>query len=92
MRPRKVVVGAHTYKVRLSKIKQLGCCDYDTQVLKLRPGMEPDKDKEVLLHEVLHACGYPTLCGKDEEFVDAIAPVLLQVMRDNPQLVEYLTQ
>jgi hypothetical protein len=28
----------------------------------------------------------------DEDFVDVTAPALLQVLQDNPELVEYLTK
>ena len=76
----------------MKRLKQLGTCNYDTGRLSLQTGMLLSKEQEVVLHEVLHACGYPTLCGKDEEFVDTIAPSLLQVLRDNPSLVEYLTK
>lgn len=90
--PESITVGPHTYKVRrVRKLQDLGKCCYDTQTVKLRPRMPRDKTREVLLHEVLHACGYPSLCGKDEEFVDTIAPALLQVLRANPKLVAHLT-
>lgn len=91
--PSAVIVGPHTYKVqKVARLKQLGLCNYDSGRLSLKSGMEHSKEQEVLLHEVLHACGYPALCGKDEEFVDGVAPQLLQVLQQNPRLVEYLTK
>lgn len=91
--PKAITVGPHTYKVRRVRklVEDLGLCSYDTATVSIRQGMGASKTREVLLHEVLHACGYPSLCDKDEEFVDTIAPALLQVLRSNPELLAYLT-
>jgi hypothetical protein len=44
---------------------------------------------------LLHACTYPAVTGKglldEEAFVENVAPLLLQVIRDNPDLMRYLT-
>jgi hypothetical protein len=50
--------------------------------------------RKSLLHEVIHACNWIT--GHDdavneEEFVRALAFPMLDVLRDNPQLVAFLT-
>jgi hypothetical protein len=55
------------------------------------------KSQEMLLHEILHACTYPALTAEkkkytDEEFVETVAPLLLQVIKQNPQLLVYLMQ
>lgn len=92
--PKSVKVGCHEYKL-VAKTKrecpdELGKCDYDAVTISVRKRMPGNKARETLLHEILHACGYPTLLGKDEKFVDTIAPLLLQVIQDNPELMEYL--
>lgn len=56
--------------------------------------------KEILLHEVLHACFYAsqmTIENRlhreediEETVVGRLSPVLLQVIRDNPDLVDFL--
>ena len=73
----------------------LGNCDTNTLQIWIRQKLRRSKAREILLHEVLHACTHPWIVqgGKfeDEEFVTAVAPVLLLVLQDNPELVEYLT-
>lgn len=68
--------------------------------VRLATGQHEIHMKEVLLHEVLHACFYAsgitiegTLRVQDdiEEYTVArVSPVLLQTLRDNPQLSKYL--
>lgn len=103
--PESVKVGPHVYTLtRLPKeempktdgVPQSGECDYDSLSISIQkgPGIKRSKTQEWTMHELLHACGYPNLIEKkltEEEFVDAIAPVLLQVIRDNPDLIAYLT-
>lgn len=95
--PVTVKVGPHVYTVRRTTTAQspdLGNCSYDSLSIGVRQRLRKSKAQEVLLHEILHACTYPSFCAKDqatdEEFVEATAPTLLQVLRDNPELVEYL--
>lgn len=97
--PKTIKVGAHTYSV-LRKPKsvlteELGACDFDGLQILIRKQLRKSVAKETLLHELLHTCTYPSLNDKtttDEDFVTAVAPVLLQVIQDNPRLVAYLTQ
>ena len=103
--PKTVRVGTHAYAVlrksnaqmpEIDGAKPHGCCDFDNLQILIAKGLRKSKAKEFLLHEILHACTYPSFNGNtkmtDEDFVTAVAPVLLQVMTDNPELVEYLTQ
>ena len=97
--PKTIKVGAHVYSV-LRKTKtqmpdDLGSCDVDTLQILIRQKIRKSVARETLLHELLHACTYPSFLGKtltDEDFVEAVAPVLLQVIQDNPDLLAYLTQ
>jgi hypothetical protein len=97
--PKTVKVGAHVYTVlRKSKAQltgNVGECDFDGLQILVRERLKKSVAKETLLHELLHAVVYPSLNGKtatDEDFVTSMAPVLLQVIQENPELLEYLTQ
>lgn len=97
--PTTIKVGPHVYTV-LRKPASAdwanGCCDFNTLQIVVRKRLRKSKAQEILLHECLHACTHPTLNGNkkytDEDFVEGVAPVLLQVLQDNPELLEYLTQ
>lgn len=98
--PKSVKVGPHVYSIlRLPKKRMpgdLGSCDFTTLEIRVRSRLRLSKSQEILIHEVLHSATHPSVCSDapmlDEEFVTAVAPVLLQVMKDNPKLLEYLTQ
>ena len=96
--PKSIKVGAHVYTILRkpkSEFKDQGECDSDAVQIIVRKGLKRSVAKETLLHELLHACSYPSFIDKwtnDEDFVLAITPVLLQVIQDNPELLEYLTQ
>lgn len=98
--PRTIKIGPHLYRV-LRKTKaalgdDLGKCVFNNVEIWLLRGMEASKAREILIHEVLHACTYPTFCNdkkfSDEDFVESTAPVLLSVLRENPKLVAYLVE
>jgi hypothetical protein len=97
--PKTVKVGVHTYSILRKPKSQmggdLGTCDFNELQIFLRKQLRKSVAKETLIHELLHAATYPSLNEKtvsDEDFVTAVSPVLLQVMQDNPELLEYLTQ
>jgi len=102
--PPSVKVGAHVYSVRVKPAAQMtrtdgradtGYCRFDQLEILVKRGQRRSKAQEALLHEVEHACCYPDLIGKrmtDEQFIEHTAPALLQVLKDNPELVAYLTK
>lgn len=93
--PATIKVGPHSYRIVRKPLGYNGLCDFDALTITVKPRLRRSKAKEILLHEVLHACTHPTLNGTkkygDEDFVSGLAPVLLQVFQDNPCLVSYLT-
>ena len=94
--PKTVRVGPHTYSVvRKAASGELGSCDCNLLQICVRAKLRKSKARETLVHELLHACTHPSFLGNekltDEDFVTAVAPVLLQVLQDNPKLLEYLT-
>lgn len=74
----------------------LGQCDHDHLVIRLSPDMPRERAAEVLLHETLHAITHLTGAIKDlgydieEAMVNRVAPALLAVLRENPDLVDVL--
>lgn len=103
--PTKIKVGPHWYSVIRKKKSEMpkldgdrlyALCDPDRLHILIQIGLRVSKVKEYLVHELGHACNF--LAGtygktlEEEEFVDKLAPHLLQVLQDNPELLEYLTQ
>lgn len=76
----------------------LGHCDRSRLRISLRgpDGMAPGKARETLLHEVIHAViGTARIepfgdLEAEETLVRSLAPLLLAVLRDNPDLVAAL--
>ncbi len=97
--PERIYIGGVWYRVLLEDelenddgIELLGQHDYGRLALHLSRATAPELLPFVLLHEVLHAC--VTVCGADshqeEHLVAGLSHVLLQVLRENPNLVRYL--
>ncbi len=112
--PSKVKVGIFVYSVQVggpdwkAAVKKkpsaggrlAGHTDNLSLTISVRPGLAPGAEREVVVHELLHACvnvaGQPIesmrrKCGLEENAVSVIAPTLLGVIRENPPLLRYLT-
>ena len=103
--PEQIKVGPHTYRVAQFPAAQmisadgeklLGECKQDELLIKILKRMRRTKTQEVLWHEVKHSAHY--LAGHNEEenfdgeqWIEITAQNELQIMRDNPELVAYLT-
>jgi len=96
----------YTVKVDLSRIKELekesdsdlyGITTHGHLEIVLHPDVADTVLRETLLHEVLHAVLYVTgtsdrLSDKAEEhLIRSLSPALFALLRDNPDLVQYLT-
>lgn len=96
--PKSIKVGAHVYTILRkpkSQFEEEGLCVSDKLEITIRQRLKRSKAQEVLVHELIHAAGYPSFWDKwpgEEKFVVAVSPVLLQVLQDNPDLVAYLTE
>lgn len=101
--PDAIAVGPYSYRVTLKSAREmvrngeqlLGTCDSDAFEIGIVKSLRKAKKREVLMHEVLHACHY--LAGRNpedkmtgEQFVEATVHALLQILRENPDLVYYL--
>jgi hypothetical protein len=72
-----------------------GGCDAAEQTLAVDPlPRAPHLEREVLLHELLHACFSNSSAvleyAEEEKLVAVVSPRLLAALRDNPALVRYL--
>lgn len=98
--PASVRIGPHVYSILRKPAAAMpnswGSCDNGTLQIWVRQRLKLSKSKEILLHEVFHACLHSSVNGgsynEEEDFVEALSPALLQVIQDNPELLEYLTQ
>jgi hypothetical protein len=73
-----------------------GACDAASLTIAIDPGDAEDYNRATLLHEILHAClrsSDPAVDDEQEEMVvAAITGPLLSALKDNPELIEYLTE
>lgn len=74
-----------------------GICREEEALIAVDPmPRNPIGEREILLHEILHACvGASSLdvpLEQEEPLVAAIAPRLLEALRQNRTLVTYLTE
>jgi hypothetical protein len=67
----------------------------ESMSIAVDPGKHEDYARATLLHEILHACirsSDPTLDDEHEEtVVAAITGPLLSMLKDNPDVLDYLT-
>jgi hypothetical protein len=98
--PTSVQVGAMSFRIVFDDaLADAGDCwgriDYPRQIIFLDSRTQPDHLAITVLHEVLHAVH--RIAGvqsdaKEEAIVTQYAPLLLDVLRRNPDLVAYLTE
>ena len=73
-----------------------GWWNYEDSLIEVAENISPQVKAEVLLHEILHACctfGNVGLSDEDEErAVQGIAPVLLDVLCNNPKVLEWMQE
>lgn len=66
-----------------------------SQVIRVQQAASVDYQRVVLLHELIHACfehaGSPTEPLTEEQVACLVSRRLLPILRDNPQLVAWLT-
>ena len=73
-----------------------GDCDTDANRIRIYKWLKKSKKQEILWHEIKHACsdivGLLGKTGTDEDFISGLAPMEVQVLQDNPELVAYLSE
>lgn len=106
--PRRVLVGPFVYRVRQSEKRwsqldtdgSAGLTDASQLTIDMDPSLCAAITREVLLHELIHACWHAAgnvddfTKRKDMEEVACrlLSGPLLQLMRDNRKLVEWLQE
>lgn len=69
-----------------------GQCKHSTLEFEIKNGLPAIHHTTTLLHEIMHAalakCG---IMEHDELHVNALSITLVEIFRDNPDLVRYLT-
>jgi hypothetical protein len=102
--PRNVKIGPFKYALRWSvRVPEqehgplYGYCDNDEQIIYCRrTGVHHDQIADTLMHEILHAAlhvGRTNLTeNQEEKVVAALAPLLLDILRRNPQVLAYLQE
>ena len=96
--PHTLKVGPFIYRVELDNAPDgsLAITDTDTLVMTLDPSMPDSKMQTILIHEILHCLTEITGLAqewsekKEEEVVSRLAPALMSVLKDNPNLIAYL--
>lgn len=106
MRPKKVKIGPHKYRIGYGPLKgegadQIGVCHTHRAEIHIKEGLARTIEQESLLHEILHAIwsaqGLDNSDNKDglvkeEQAVAALAPGILAVLKNNLELVKYLLE
>ena len=95
--PTEIVCGPYRYEVLFSSGgKDFGHCDNSQQRIIVADDVHPARQRETLLHEVIHFCIHltdqaPELPEKDEErLTKQIAIRLYEVLLRNPGFTDYL--
>lgn len=101
--PSVILVGPYHWTIRYVKFGPFDFGrDYPKQLeIQLDPTLPRDQLVETLLHEIAHTClfvgggGTASMSGDpktDDEFIEDMVPTMMQVLRDNPELVRWLEQ
>ena len=101
--PRSIIVGPHPYRVSLDlrglvgdHAEDRGSTFNETLSIALDGRLPASLLRETTLHEVLHAAWDQTplkatgAADHEELVIDALAPMILEVLRRNPKLVAFL--
>lgn len=95
MRPRKVSILGRVFKITYVikgplEDDELGEVDLSTQKMSILEGLSADKERSVVLHEIIHGIDDILDLGLSEEQVNGLENGLFAVMRDNPRVIAYI--
>lgn len=98
--PSRIHVGPHVYRVLVEQ-RDTDCygeTDIHRCTIRLSPKQCDSQLRETFLHEITHAClaacGLNVELGEevDEKVATRLAPILLDVLRRCPRVVEFLVE
>lgn len=78
--------------------KPFGMTVHAKELITIDPSQSEGMKRDTVLHEVLHACffcvGLHNVVGfeDEEKIIASLSPMLLYVLRNNPDFVEYLME
>ena len=71
-----------------------GSIDYNKNIIKIADFIGESQAKITLMHEIMHGMVFERgIClekGDEESIVDELGKAMMQVIRDNKDLIEYL--
>lgn len=95
--PKKVKIGPYQFALeRTYGMDTIGIMNYDRQRIAIDPDIPQDIATDTTMHEILHVIFYMSGLRDDfevkeqERIVNTFATPLIQVIRDNPKLIEYI--
>ena len=71
-----------------------GMCDNEKQIIQVWRGLTPQRQRQVLVHEIIHAI-FELMAieqGNEENVCDCVSLGLVVVLKDNPWLVKWLVK
>ncbi len=72
--------------------KWFGFADETGQRIVYTSEQGPDQCRDTVLHEIVHILEQQLVCGLKEREVSVLATGLYQIMRDNPELMEWILE
>lgn len=96
-----IKIGTFTYKLSetsdpllLNHVECAGIIDYDDLTIQIKKDSNLQRKQQTTLHEVMHGILREyniDIKDLDEEYlVDTLGTALYQVIKDNPQLIDYI--
>lgn len=101
--PKRIVIGNHVFKVKFRDgvstpegADAYGVTNHRDTTMTISRRNAPSQIRDTVFHEVLHAVINDGPAGLDheteEQLIRAVTPALLGVLRNNPQLLEFLLE
>lgn len=92
--PQKLKIIGREYKVEYNEELNglYGRCDERNQLISITPNQLPAIEVDTVLHEVVHAVSDMMNLQMKERQVYCITTGLIAVMKDNPELLDYLNR
>jgi len=93
--PATITILGFTFTVTLEDAHDFnlaGQIDHNRQCIRVKHNLAPDETRETLLHEVVHGIDDAIGTKLSERKVAALSRALYATLRENPELVTYLTE
>ena len=90
---KQIKVGSAVFKVKedaeISNTEDLwGRIQFESREIFVKKGMCESQKAQTLMHEIVHAAEREIALGLDEKDTERFSRMLIQVIRDNPKLIE----